>query len=81
MVQLSDPAGMTELSVLRLSNSGNSTGMADVDTDAFLISVQGFAAGTGKVVEEGTSMGTVTGTLKIKIGADTRYLPFYSAAA
>jgi len=76
----SDPAGMTELSVLRLANSGNATGAADVDTDAFLISVQGFTAGTGKVVEAGTGMGTVTGTLKIKIGADTRYLPFYSAA-
>lgn len=76
----SDPAGMTELSVLRLVNAGDATGMADVDTDAFLFSIQGFTSGTGKVVEIGTSMGTVTGTVKIKIGADTRYLPFYSSA-
>ena len=76
----SDPAGMTELSVLRLVNSGDSTGAVDIDTDAFLVSVQGFTSGTGKVVEIGTGMGTVTGTLKIKVGADTRFLPFYSAA-
>ncbi len=75
----SDPAGMTELSALRLINDGNATGMADVDTDAFLMSIQGFTAGTGKVVEIGESMGTVTGTLKIKVEGDTRYLPFYSA--
>lgn len=76
----SDPAGMTELSVIRLVNSGNATGAADVDTDAVLISVQGFTSGTGKVVEIGTGMGTVTGTLKIKVGGDIRFLPFYSSA-
>ena len=76
----SDPAGMTELSVLRLANAGNATGAADVNTDAVLLSIQGFTAGTGNVVEIGTGMGTVTGTLKIKVGSDTRYLPFYSAA-
>lgn len=75
----SDPAGMTELSALRLVNDGDSDGMADVDTDAFLMSIQGFAAGTGKVVEIGEGMGTVIGTLKVKIGGDTRYIPFYSA--
>lgn len=75
----SDPAGMTELSALRLVNGGDSDGMADVDTDAFLMSIQGFAAGTGKVVETGSGMGSVTGTLKIKIGNDTRYLPYYSS--
>ena len=75
----SDPAGMTELSVLRMVNGGNGTGKADVDTDAFLMSVQGFAAGTGKVVEIGTGMGTVTGTLKVKIGNDISYIPFYSS--
>ena len=74
----SDPAGMTELSALRLVNDGDSDGMAGVDTDAFLMSIQGFAAGDGKVVEIGTGMGTVIGTLKVKIAGDTRYIPFYS---
>ena len=76
----SDPDGVTELSFISISNSGDSTGKADVDTDAFLFSIQGFTSGTSKLIEIGTGMGTVTGTLKIKIGADTRYLPFYSAA-
>ncbi len=76
----SDPDGVTELSFIRVINDGHSNGKADVDTDAFLLSLQGMAAGTGKIVEIGTSMGTVTGTLKIKIAGDTRYLPFYSSA-
>jgi len=76
----SDPDGVTELSFIRILNDGNANGKADVDTDAFLFSIQGMTSGTGKIVEIGTGMGTVTGTLKVKIGADTRYLPFYSAA-
>ena len=38
----SDPAGLTELAVLSLTNSGNATGMADVDTDAAIIAITGF---------------------------------------
>lgn len=76
----SDPDGLTELSFIRIINDGNSNGKADVDTDAFLLSLQGMTSGTGKIVEIGTGMGTVTGTLKIKIGSDTRFLPFYSSA-
>lgn len=75
----SDPAGMTELSILRLVNSGDSTGAADIDTDAFLLSVQGFTAGTGKMLEEGTSHGSVSATLKIKVGANTKYLGIYDS--
>lgn len=40
----SDPAGLTELAVLCLSNSGNATGAADVDTDAAVLAVNGFTA-------------------------------------
>jgi hypothetical protein len=76
----SDPDGVTEVSFIRVVNGGDTTGAADIDTDAVLFSLQGFTANTGSLVELGTGMGTVTGTLKIKIGADIRYLPFYSAA-
>ncbi len=76
----SDPDGVTELSFIRVINGGNSNGKADVDTDAVLFSIQGLTAGTGKLQEVGTGMGTVTGTLKIKIGAALAYLPYYSAA-
>jgi len=54
----SDPAGMTELSVLRLENSGDATGAEDVDTDAFLFSIQGFSAGSGSTFQTGATLGT-----------------------
>ncbi len=76
----SDAGAVTELSFIRVVNDGTSDGKDDVDDDAFLLSLQGLTAGTGHLVEAGTSMGTVTGTLKIKLGADTRYLPYYSSA-
>ena len=73
----SDPAGLTELSVLRLCNSGGS-GKADVDTDAFLFSIQGFtaAADTTKVLSS-VSLAELPANsvaLKIKIGAGTYWL-------
>ena len=77
----SDPDGITEISFIRIVNAGNANGIADIDDDAFLFSLQGFTAGADQLLDTGTGMGTVTGTLKIKIGADTRYLPFYSTTA
>jgi hypothetical protein len=74
----SDPAGMTELSVLRLVNSGGS-GKADVDTDAVLFSIQGFAAAadTTKVVTS-IALAEVPGAsvgIKVKVGAAFYYIP------
>jgi len=76
----SDAGAVTEISFMRIVNDGNSAGKDTIDDDAFLISLQGFTAGTGHLVEAGTGMGTVTGTLKIRLGNDTRYIPYYSAA-
>lgn len=76
----SDPAGMGELSILQLANSGDATGAADIDTDAFLLSIQGFTSGSGKTVYDAADTSpTVGGSLKIKIGSDTRYLYFYDS--
>ena len=75
-----DVSGVTEISFFRFANAGDATGRATVDTDAFLLSIQGMTAGTGSLIELGTGMGTVTGTMKIKIGSDIRFIPFYSAA-
>ena len=82
----SDPAGMTELAVLQLSNSGDATGKADVDTDAVLISVQGFTVGNeaaDKVYVNTITAGTInancTEALKIKIGANIRFIPIATA--
>ena len=40
----SDPAGLTDLSFIRIDNQGNATGMADIDTDASIFSINGFTA-------------------------------------
>jgi len=77
----SSVSGATEYSFIRCVTDGTTADVkATVDTSGFLFSIQGLTANTGKLVELGTGMGTVTGTLKFKLGADTRYLPFYSAA-
>ena len=76
----SDPDGVTELSFIRVVNGGDATGMADVDDDGFLLSLQGFTAGDTKLYSENTSsVGTTAGALKIKIGANTRYLAVFSS--
>ena len=70
--EASDPAGLTELSVLRLCNSGDATGAADVDTDAYLFSLQGWTGGSGKMFESSRS-------LKCLIGSTPYYLPVLPA--
>lgn len=74
----SDPAGMTELSVLRLVNGGDTTGAVDVDTDAFLLSVQGFTSGSGKTFYIHAPT-TLAASLKCKVGSTTYYLPLYTS--
>lgn len=80
----SDPAGLTELAFIRVANSGGS-GKADVDTDAFVFSFQGFTAGSGKLLETGLTAATInaatTAALKIKVGATTYYIPIATATS
>lgn len=79
----SDPAGMTELAVLRMVNAGNSTGRADVDTDAFLFSIQGFtaAADTTKLLSSKSlaELPANSVAVRCKIGSTTYYLPLVLA--
>ncbi len=82
----SDPAGLTELSLLRLVNAGGA-GTADVDDDAFLFSIQGFTAGTGDSSAHLWSTGLTVATLaaatscalRIKIGGTTYWIPVATA--
>ena len=81
----SDPAGLTELSVLRLVNAGNATGMADVDTDANIFSIQGWtaAADTTKAISS-VSLAELPASsvgIRTKIGASTYYIPAVLASA
>ncbi len=81
---LSDPAGMTELSVLRLLNGGDGTGGDDVDTDAFLFSIQGFTAAAGVTnVISSTPLAEIAPTnigIRVKVGTNTYYIPAVLAA-
>lgn len=74
----SDPAGMSELSFIQISNSGNATGKADVDTDAYLFSIQGFtaAADTTKLLSSKSlaELPANSVALRIKIGATIYYM-------
>jgi len=75
----SDPDGMTELAVLRLCNSGDATGAANIDDDAYILSVQGFtAAADATSAVSSTSLNELPGSsvgLACKIGATRYYIP------
>jgi len=78
----SDPDGVTELSFIRICNDGTDDGKADVDDDAFLFSIQGFDEATGGMVFDSASpqaAPVAAGTIKIKVGANTRYLTYVDA--
>jgi len=74
----SDPAGMTELSFFRVANSGDATGAADIDTDAYLMSLQGFTGGSGSMFYADVP-GTLAASLRIKVGSTDYFIPLYSA--
>ena len=73
----SDMGAVTELSFIRLSNSGNATGAGTIDDDAFFMSLSGFTAGAGHLFDSSIDTGAaqIDHTLKIKIGANTVYIP------
>lgn len=73
----SDPAGVTELSFIRVINDGNANGKADVDDDAFFFSAQGFTSGAGNVFKTGAPT-TLGASLRVKVGTTTYYLPLYT---
>jgi len=82
----SDPAGMTVLSCITLSNSGNATGLADVDTDAVLIDVTGFTVGAESAnlvwvntITAATINAACTEALKIRVGGNIRWIPIATA--
>ncbi len=75
----SDPAGMTRLSVLQLSNSGNATGKADVDTDGYIFDLQGWtAAADAAHAVSSTSLAELPSSsigLRIRVGAADYFIP------
>lgn len=75
----SDPAGMTQLALIRLVNAGTSNGKADVDDDAVLFDFDGFTAGADHLVGANNAGGGTLDfsnwkLLKIDIGGTLHYL-------
>ena len=70
----SDPDGLTELSFIRVVNDGNAAGIADVDDDSFLLSIQGGAIGDGNLVEVAADETSYSHNIRIKVGETTLYL-------
>ena len=54
--------------------------VAEFNTNGFLFDIEGVTANTGKLIEVGTGMSTVTGTIRCKLNGAAIYLPYYSAA-
>ncbi len=70
----SDTDGATEVSFLRVVNGGNSNGIADVDDDAFLMSLQGFTIAGSNMVETDVDETKFSHKIRIKVGSTTLYL-------
>ena len=70
----SDPANATELSYIRFSNGGHANGIADVDDDAQLFSIQGGTIGTDNLVEAAVAEASYSHNIKILVGSTQLYL-------
>lgn len=57
----SDPAGMTTLAFIRVLASGDASGIADVDDDAVLLSIEGLSPGSGNMISAAGDEPTWTG--------------------
>ena len=55
-------------------NGGNASGIADVDDDAFLFSIQGGSIGAGNMVQADADETKMSHKIRIKVGSTTMYL-------
>ncbi len=67
----SDPAGATSISFIRFSNSGDTTGDDDVETDAVLFDLAGFTSGG---VWTDTTSNAADEFIKVRTPSGIRYL-------
>lgn len=65
----------TATSFMHLSTQG--ANVAAMDTGGFLFNLQGLTAGSGKLLQTGTTFANPKATLKCKVGSTTYYLPLY----
>lgn len=77
-VELNLPASAstgTATSFVHLSTQG--ANVAAMDTAGFLFNLQGLTAGSGKLLQTGTTLASAAATLRVKVGGTTYYLPLY----
>jgi len=70
----SDTDGATEVSLFRVVNGGNASGIADVDDDANLLTLDGFTVGAGNMVQAETDETKFSHKIRVNIGGTTMYL-------
>lgn len=79
-----DPAGITELSLIRCVLGGNGAGadtggVADIDDDAYLLVLDGGTTGSGNIVESSATEANYAYSLRCKINGTVMYLMAASA--
>lgn len=69
-------AAAAEHAILAVQANGDATAAATCKNAISFVG--GAASGGGDMVSPGTSMGTVTGTIRVLVNGAVRYIPFYS---
>lgn len=70
----SDTDGATEVSFIRVVNAGNANGIADVDDDANLMTIEGGAIAAGNMVQAETDETKFSHKIRCKVHGSTMYL-------
>jgi len=70
----SDPDGVTNLSYIQISNSGNANGIADVDDDVNLLSIQGHTVASGNMIVADTDETKFSHKARILVGSTPYYI-------
>ncbi len=81
----SDPVGATSISFINIVSQGDSTGMADVDTDAALFAIDGLTEGDVNLWSDVAGTGqddgaNVAGSLRLTIDGVPYYLSLFDTA-
>lgn len=69
-----DPVGVTRISLVRLGVTGNATGIADVDDDAYMIELTGGTIGSGNMVQAEADESKFSHKIKCHINGTEMFL-------
>jgi len=70
----SDPDGVTNLSYIQITNSGNANGIADVDDDVNLLSIQGHTVASGNMIVADDDETKFSHKARIVVGSTPYYI-------